>query len=232
MPPGVRKIARLRGRKLIRAAGLRAASDSISDATPFEMSPRPKCPSCRVKKTQQTKKRLAEQCGRRGICSGFRRFAHIPVQLVMGGMSLTGNANEIRVPSVIYSHVRSVIATRGSSGHPNPMNSVLSACLAAFLRRTIMQYKTDERGRSFVRAVDRAGRCRRSIGDRPKSTIDTSSRSVSNPFVGLSFLEQGVRPNRMSRRHSGYSQPRGARRALRRSSGTEPNRSLARHFLR
>src|ERR1700676_4875592 len=41
-----------------------------------------------------------------------------------------------------------------------------------------------------------------------------------------------VRSKRMSRRHSGYSQARGARHALRRSSGTEPNRSLARHFLR
>ncbi len=27
---------------------------------------------------------------------------HIPVQRVMGGMSLTGNANEMRVPSVIH----------------------------------------------------------------------------------------------------------------------------------
>src|SRR5260370_42699820 len=42
----------------------------------------------------------------------------------------------------------------------------------------------------------------------------------------------GARSKKMSRRHSGYSQPRGARRALRRSSGTEPNRSLARYFLR
>ena len=52
LPPEVRKSSQLLGRKLIQEAGLRAAYQSTPDEMPFrsQLSPRPKCSTCRVKK--------------------------------------------------------------------------------------------------------------------------------------------------------------------------------------
>jgi hypothetical protein len=75
LPPDIRKLSRLLGRKLIREAGLRAASGSIPDAMPFEMSPRPKCPTCRVKKLNKPKSVWQSKEDAEAFCSCFRRFA-------------------------------------------------------------------------------------------------------------------------------------------------------------
>ena len=78
LPPDVRKLSRLLGRKLIRAAGLRAASESIPDAMPLEMSPRPKCPACWVKKFNKPKSVWRSKEDAEAFCSCFRRFAPYP----------------------------------------------------------------------------------------------------------------------------------------------------------
>jgi hypothetical protein len=78
LPPDVRKLSRLLGRELVRAAGLRAASKSIPDATLFEMSPRPKCQACRVKKLDKPKSVWQSKEDAEAFCSCFTRFAPYP----------------------------------------------------------------------------------------------------------------------------------------------------------
>jgi hypothetical protein len=78
LPPDVRKLSRSLGRKLIRTVGLKAASESISQATPFEMSPRAKCPACTVKKLNKPKSVWQSKEDAEAFCSCFGRFAPYP----------------------------------------------------------------------------------------------------------------------------------------------------------
>src|SRR4051794_30304909 len=57
LPLDVRRRSRLLGRKLIRAAGLKAAYGSIVNAVQVkpQISPRPKCPTCKVTRLNKAK---------------------------------------------------------------------------------------------------------------------------------------------------------------------------------
>jgi hypothetical protein len=78
LPPDVRKLSRMLGRKLISAAGLRAASEAIPDARLIEMCPRPKCPTCRVKKLNKPKSIWQSKVDAEAFCSCFTRFTSYP----------------------------------------------------------------------------------------------------------------------------------------------------------
>jgi hypothetical protein len=80
LPLEVRKSSRLLGRKLIRAAGLKAAYQAIPNAAPIEsqMSTRHKCSTCRGKKLNQPKSIWATQEDAEAFCSYFKRFTSYP----------------------------------------------------------------------------------------------------------------------------------------------------------
>src|SRR4051812_34616886 len=76
LSPDVRKRARSLGRKLIRAAGLRAAFQTMSNVArcKVQLNPLPKCSACRVKKLNKPKCiwRTKEDADAFRTC--FRRF--------------------------------------------------------------------------------------------------------------------------------------------------------------
>ena len=77
LPPDVRRISRLLGRKLIREAGLGAAYLSTLGEMPFrpQLSPRPKCSTCRVKRLNKAKSVWWAQEDVEAFCSCFQQFA-------------------------------------------------------------------------------------------------------------------------------------------------------------
>jgi hypothetical protein len=77
LPPEVRHSSRLLGRKVIREAGLGAAYLLTRDEMPFrpQLSPRPKCPTCRVKRPNKPKSIWPTKEDVEAFCSCFRQFA-------------------------------------------------------------------------------------------------------------------------------------------------------------
>jgi hypothetical protein len=77
LPPDIRQSSRLLGRKIIRAAGLRAAYQSAPGAAPFNpvMNPRAKCSICRVKRLNKPKSVWPTKEDAEAFCRYFGRFA-------------------------------------------------------------------------------------------------------------------------------------------------------------
>ena len=74
LPPDIRKSSRSTGRKLIRAAGLKAAYQSIPGVAPLEMNPRKKCSTCRSKKLNKPKSIWETKEDAEAFCSYFEGF--------------------------------------------------------------------------------------------------------------------------------------------------------------
>jgi hypothetical protein len=78
LPLDVRNSSRLLGRKLIRRAGLKKAYQSIPNVAPFEISPRHKCLTCRVRKLNKPKSIWATKEDAEAFCSYFKGFTPYP----------------------------------------------------------------------------------------------------------------------------------------------------------
>jgi hypothetical protein len=86
LPPDVRKSSRSLGRKLIRAAGLKAACRSIFNAARVEpqITPRPKCPTCKVMRLNKAKSIWETKEGAEAFCSYFGGFTAYPCPAGIG----------------------------------------------------------------------------------------------------------------------------------------------------
>lgn len=80
LPHDVRRRSRWLGRKLIRAAGLIAACQAAPSEPPFnpQISRRPKCPTCIVKKHNKPKSIWLSREDAEAFCSCFRRYIPYP----------------------------------------------------------------------------------------------------------------------------------------------------------
>jgi len=80
LPLDLRISSRSLGRKLIRAAGLKAAYRSTVDAVRVapQISPRPKCPTCKVTRLNKAKRIWETKEDAEAFCSFFRGFTTYP----------------------------------------------------------------------------------------------------------------------------------------------------------
>jgi hypothetical protein len=80
LPQDVRRTARLLGRQLIRAAGLKAAYQSAPylEECKLHIIPRPKCPSCRANRLNKPKSIWRTKEDAEAFCSCFVRYAPYP----------------------------------------------------------------------------------------------------------------------------------------------------------